>query len=159
MTDEKSTNQESNIYLPSVLGLLLVLIAAAAVWVGQVSPLVAEQAAPEPAVAPVQGEPAPAQVSLGDATVGQTLFSQTCSACHGPTGQGIQNLGKDLTVSQFVAGQTDTELIAFIKVGRGSTDPLNTTGIDMPPKGGNPALNDEDLQNIVAYLRDRKSVV
>jgi len=153
MTDEKSTNQESNIYLPSVLGLLLVLIAAAVVWVGQVSPSVAEQAAPEPAVAPTQAEPAPVQVSVGDSSAGQTLFSQTCSACHGPAGEGIQGLGKDLTTSEFVTGQTDTDLTAFIKVGRGPTDPLNTTGIAMPPKGGNPALNDEDLQNIVAYLR------
>lgn len=153
MTDEKSIPQASNIFLPSLLGLLLIIIAAAAVWASQISPSAAEQTVSEPAVVPTQADSGPVQVSLGDATAGQALFSQTCSACHGPTGQGIQNLGKDLTVSEFVAGQTDPDLIAFIKVGRDPSDPLNTTGIAMPPKGGNPALNDNDLLNLVAYLR------
>ncbi|MCP4087133.1 MAG: cytochrome c, partial [Actinomycetia bacterium] len=27
------------------------------------------------------------------------------------------------------------------------------TGVDMPVKGGNPALSDEDLIDIVAYLK------
>lgn len=153
MTDEKSTSQESNLFLPSLLGLLLIIIAAAVVWASQISPSAAEQTAPEPAVASVKAESAPAQVSAGDASAGQTKFAQTCSACHGSTAEGIQGLGKDLTTSEFVTGLTDPDLIAFIKVGRGPTDPLNTTGVAMPPKGGNPALNDDDLQNIVAYLR------
>jgi mono/diheme cytochrome c family protein len=38
-------------------------------------------------------------------------------------------------------------------VGRQPTDPLNTTGQLMPAKGGNPALTDEDLYNVVAYIR------
>ncbi len=29
----------------------------------------------------------------------------------------------------------------------------NTTKVDMPPKGGNPALKDDDLVNIAAFLR------
>lgn len=153
MTDEKSTPQDSNVFLPSLLGLLLIFFAAAVVWASQISPSAAEQTALEPAVASVQAESAPAQVSAGDASAGQTKFAQTCSACHGPTAEGIKGLGKDLTASEFVTGLTDSDLIAFIKVGRGPTDPLNTTGIAMPPKGGNPALNDDDLQNIVAYLR------
>jgi disulfide bond formation protein DsbB len=32
-------------------------------------------------------------------------------------------------------------------------DPLNTTGIDMPGKGGNPALTDDNILAIIAYLR------
>lgn len=46
-----------------------------------------------------------------------------------------------------------TELVEFIKVGRSASAPSNTTGIAMPPKGGNLALSDQDLFNIVAYLR------
>jgi disulfide bond formation protein DsbB len=95
----------------------------------------------------------PAQTSKGDTAAGQTAFTATCSACHGPTGEGVQGLGKDLTTSEFVAGLNDDELVAFIKVGRPTSDPLNTTKIDMPPKGGNPALSDDDLYNIVAHLR------
>ena len=31
--------------------------------------------------------------------------------------------------------------------------PDNTTGIQMPPKGGNPAMSDDDILDIIAYLR------
>ncbi|MFQ5613464.1 MAG: c-type cytochrome [Anaerolineae bacterium] len=107
-------------------------------------------AAPEPGG---NGPAAPAQASIGDAAAGKDLFTSTCSACHGPDGAGIAGLGKDLTASEFVAGQSDNELVEFIKAGRDVNDPLNTTGVPMPPKGGNPALSDENLSDIVAYLR------
>jgi disulfide bond formation protein DsbB len=105
--------------------------------------------------------PAPAATSTpvapaapaGDAARGAQTFAGTCSACHGPDATGIAGLGKDLTTSEFAMGLSDAELIEFLKVGRPSSDPLNTTGIDMPPKGGNPALTDQDLADIVAYLR------
>jgi mono/diheme cytochrome c family protein len=83
---------------------------------------------------------------------GETLFAQ-CAACHAPDARGIPNLGKDLVDSEFVAGLSDDELVQFIITGRPIWDPLNTTGIDMPGKGGNPALTTEDIQAIVAYLR------
>jgi disulfide bond formation protein DsbB len=89
----------------------------------------------------------------GDAAAGETAFMSTCIACHGADAKGITGLGKDLTTSTFVDEKTDEELIAFILAGRPAGDPLNTTGIDMPPKGGNPALTEEDILNIVAYLR------
>ncbi len=90
--------------------------------------------------------------SKGDPAKGQELFT-SCSACHGPSGEGVPGLGKDMTHSEFIAGKTDDELVEFIKVGRDASDPLNTTGVAMPPKGGNPALSDEDLYDIVAYVR------
>lgn len=89
----------------------------------------------------------------GNATTGKTKFDGTCSACHGTDAKGIQGLGKDLTVSTFVKGQSDADLVAFIKKGRSATDPANSTKVDMPPKGGNPALTDQDLADIVAYVR------
>jgi disulfide bond formation protein DsbB len=33
---------------------------------------------------------------------------------------------------------------------------LNTTGIAMPPKGGNAALTTKDIQDVVAYVRALK---
>lgn len=104
-----------------------------------------EQAAPAVAEAPA----APA----GDAEKGRQLFVASCSACHGPSGEGVQGLGKDMQHSEFIAGLTDDELVAFIKTGRPIGDPLNTTGVDMPPKGGNPAITDEQLMDIVAFMR------
>lgn len=155
MTDNSSPHDSGNLYIASILGILLMVVAAAVVWVAQVRPSVAVEAAPveQPASAPTQTEAAPAQTSTGDPAVGQAKFTQTCSACHGPTGEGIPNLGKNLVTSEFVAGQTDEQLLAFIKVGRPTSDPLNTTGIDMPPKGGNPALTDDEILAIIAYLR------
>jgi nitrite reductase (NO-forming) len=160
MTNENQTNQESNsIYLPSILALLLILIAAAIVWITQerpatVQPVVVEPTRGNPSSAtPAQTQQSLAEASIEDAKVGQPLFTQTCSACHGPTGAGVPNLGKNLITSEFVAGKTDEELVAFIKAGRDANDPLNTTKVAMPPKGGNPALSDQDLKHIVAYIR------
>lgn len=91
--------------------------------------------------------------SRGDPRKGAELFATTCAACHGPKGEGVQGLGKDMTTSEFIASLTDEQLLEFIKTGRDVTDPANTTGVAMPPKGGNPALTDEDLLNIIAYIR------
>jgi len=97
-------------------------------------------------------EEEPAAVSAGDAVVGKDLFL-VCAGCHGTDGTGLPNNGKDLTTSEFIKGLTDEEFVEYIKTGRSISDPLNTTGVDMPPKGGNPAFSDEDLLDIVAYVR------
>ncbi|MGB3713116.1 MAG: cytochrome c [Candidatus Promineifilaceae bacterium] len=90
--------------------------------------------------------------SAGDAVAGEDLFL-VCAGCHGPDAKGLPNNGKDLTTSAFLKDLTDDEFVAFIKTGRSISDPENTTGVDMPPKGGNPAFSEEDLVNIVAYVR------
>jgi disulfide bond formation protein DsbB len=89
----------------------------------------------------------------GDLAAGKQLYLTTCALCHGPDAQGLPGLGKNLATSDFVAEKSDSDLVEFIKVGRSSDDPLNTTGVRMPPKGNNPNLTDEDLSHIVAYLR------
>ena len=146
----------------SIVGALIFVVAVAfLVWITQVQPKVAASAAQEEtrhsAAADVKAKDAAqdkvAYEMSGDAAHGEELFAGTCSACHAPDGTGIEGLGKNLTTSEFSAGQTDAQLLAFIKVGRSTSDSLNTTGIDMPPKGGNPALSDEDLNDIVTFLR------
>ena len=92
-------------------------------------------------------------VSMGDADAGKEQYDIICIACHGPGGEGIENLGKPFTTSDFLREKSDEELVEFIKVGRPSGDPLNTTGIDMPPKGGNPALTEDQIIDIIAYVR------
>ena len=84
---------------------------------------------------------------------GHKLFKQTCATCHGPNGEGMPRLGKNLNDNQFTKSMSDAELVQFLKEGRPATHPDNTRGVDMPPKGGNPAITDEDLALIVAYLR------
>jgi disulfide bond formation protein DsbB len=84
---------------------------------------------------------------------GETQYQQTCSACHGQDAKGVENLGRTLVASEFVREQTDAGLLEYVKAGRAVDDPLNTTGIAMPPKGGNPALTDAQIEAIIAYLR------
>lgn len=85
--------------------------------------------------------------------VGHDLFVASCSACHGPGGEGMEGLGKPLANSSFVGSKSDAELMAFVKSGRPIWDAENTTGVDMPPKGGNPALSDKQLADIIEYIR------
>lgn len=102
------------------------------------------------------GNPPATPASSGlpaDAAKGKAKFEGTCSACHGPDAKGLTGLGKDLAGSTFAKGLSDADLIAFLKKGRAASDPANTTKVDMPPKGGNPALTDQDLADIVTYVR------
>lgn len=92
-------------------------------------------------------------VSAGDAAQGQAVFQGTCASCHGADARGMPGLGKDLVASAFVREQDDQQLLEFLKMGRPASDPANTTKVDMPPRGGNPALTDEDLKNVIAYIR------
>ena len=89
----------------------------------------------------------------GDPVAGEKTYSQLCVACHGPGGVGVQGLGKSITTSEFVANSSDDELVAFIIEGRDITHPENSTGVAMPPKGGNPGLKRQDIANVVAYMR------
>ena len=93
-----------------------------------------------------------AAVSSGDVAKGEELYNSVCIACHGPDGAGIEGLGKPFAGSEFIAGNDDEALLAFVKVGRPASDPANTTGVDMLPKGGNPALTDANIIDIIAYL-------
>ena len=93
------------------------------------------------------------QVSSGNPEDGEVKFNEVCITCHGPGGVGVDGLGKPFTTSEFIKSNNDSDLLAFVKTGRPIGDPLNTTGVDMPPKGGNPALNDEQILDIIAYIR------
>ena len=84
---------------------------------------------------------------------GKAIFKKTCVACHGENGEGIEGLGKDWTKSEYIANSTDEELVEFLKVGRTLDDPMSSGNAIMPPKGGDPTLNDEDLRNVVLFMR------
>lgn len=99
------------------------------------------------------------QAAGGDAELakyiasGDKLYHTTCVACHGPAGAGVKGNGKALANNEFIRSLDDDGLLAFIKQGRSPTDPKNTTGIQMPPKGGNPAMSDDDILDVISYLR------
>lgn len=92
--------------------------------------------------------------AFGDAAKGKQVFADTCAACHGADAKGMPGNGKNLVQkSDWMKKQSDQALYEFIKKGRPVSDPENTTKVDMPPKGGNPALSDDDVKNVVAYIR------
>ncbi|MBT4767537.1 MAG: c-type cytochrome [Phycisphaerae bacterium] len=90
----------------------------------------------------------------GNAKDGRKSWDNTCRSCHGANGEGVEGQGMDVRSSAFIQELDDDGVLAFIKKGRAIADPANTTGIAMPPKGGNPLLKDKDIRNLVAYLRD-----
>jgi len=89
-----------------------------------------------------------------DPEVGQLLFENTCATCHGPDGRGLPHQGVNLRLSRFVARHSDPQLVGFLRVGRQPKDPETVSGLYMPARGGNLALDDESLVNIVAHLRN-----
>jgi len=156
MTTQQS-NQEGNIFLAVALALIFFVVAVLGMWYtmpaarrGVVQAVPVEESVVEAAVEPEAVAP---QTLGGDPVAGQAIFTATCAACHGPAGEGVVGLGKDMTTSEFITSQSDAELVEFIKMGRDPSDPLNTTGVAMPARGGNPALSDEDLVNVVSFVR------
>lgn len=116
--------------------------------------------APEPSEADVAAAADAAMAAAGgDAELaawiasGTKLYATTCIACHGAGGVGMKGNGKALVNNEFVQSLNDDDLLAFIKRGRDPSDPKNTTGVGMPAKGGNPALSEDDLLDIISYLR------
>jgi disulfide bond formation protein DsbB len=89
----------------------------------------------------------------GDPLHGLELYRGTCIVCHGEGGVGIEGLGKPWVGSDFINSRTDTEMLAFLQVGRPADHPDNTTGVAMLPRGGNPNLTDSDLLDLIAYMR------
>ena len=111
-----------------------------------VEPIPERPPAPPPSAAPEPSAPT-------TAAAGKSFYMQSCIACHGSDAKGIPGLGKDMTTSEFIRSKSDAELVEFIKQGRAPDDPMNSTGVPMPPMGANPALTDADLQAIVEFIR------
>ena len=90
---------------------------------------------------------------VGDPAKGEQLFKQYCSACHGQDAKGIEGVGTSLVNNEFVKARNVQELVEFVNEGRPANHPDNKTGIPMPPKGGFDFLTDEEITDIVAYLK------
>ena len=89
-----------------------------------------------------------------DAAFGQMLFASNCTACHGPRGHGMPRQGPSLRESKFIAEHSDRQLIAFLRQGRSPADPASLMGMLMPPRGGNRALDDPALADVVMFIRE-----
>ena len=99
------------------------------------------------------GEEAAAGAGEFDVEVGRELFMASCAACHGTGGQGMPNQGPDLRASALTVKSSDDEILAFLAKGRQVGDPQSVMGLPMPPRGGNAALSNRQLAQIVKFLR------
>lgn len=81
--------------------------------------------------------------------VGEKVFSQTCFACHGANGKGALPGVSDFSAADGPLAKTDDELATSIR------DGVATPGaaLSMPAKGGNPALSEEEIRAVLAYIR------
>jgi cytochrome c5 len=98
---------------------------------------------PSPSGAPLPGDPAK----------GATLYGTNCASCHGAsmTG-GIGPALNPIVKLQGVADPLDTTfLIGIITNGRvhQAGDPGS---VNMPPKGGNANLTDQDVKDLASYI-------
>lgn len=80
----------------------------------------------------------------------EQLYSQNCLVCHAEDGKGAMPGIPDLQESRAWSTLTEQELLARLKQG------IQTPGsvMMMPPKGGNPDLTDDNLREIIRYMRE-----
>jgi mono/diheme cytochrome c family protein len=93
------------------------------------------------------------QASAANIAHGKQVFEVTCATCHAADGTGVKGLGKPLVDSEYVKKSSAADVVKMVIEGRPVDDPLNTTKIAMPPRGGNAGLSDADIADAVAYLR------
>lgn len=145
---ERIFMQRKFLSISTALLILGLFLSACGGGSGGTEPTTSAATSTPPTLAPL--EPIYSSDSIDE---GKGLFAANCSACHGAAANGVEGLGKGLRSNEFVQGKTDDDLLEFIKAGRPVDDPLNTTGVVMPPYGGNPAMSDDQIQNIIAFLR------
>ncbi len=92
---------------------------------------------------------AAAQVAYGGTTDGKTIYDNLCHSCHTAGVAGAPKLGDKGAWSARIAQGTATLIKHAIE---GYTGP---DGNHMPARGGNPALNDEQVGNTVKWMVDQ----
>lgn len=82
----------------------------------------------------------------------ESLYNQTCIACHGGNGKGALPGVPDFTTDKGpLSLKSDADLAGSILNGYQSPG----SPMAMPAKGGNPALTEEDAVALVHFLREK----
>ncbi len=81
---------------------------------------------------------------------GAGLYNQTCIACHGGNGKGTVPGAPDLTKPDGPLNQSDDVLMQHIIGGYQSPG----SPMAMPPKGGNMNLSNEEMWEILVYMKE-----
>ena len=101
-----------------------------------------------------------AKALLKEFPKGAALFQSVCQACHGADGNGVASLAPPLNNSNWVLGDKD-QLIPIVlygltgpvKVGSKLYKSPEVTG-EMPGIGGNKEYTDEDIAQVLSYIRN-----
>lgn len=83
------------------------------------------------------------------AMTGKALYEQSCLVCHGEDGSGAMPGVTELSTANGVLLQDDKQLIKTIREGVQREGAI----MAMPPLGGNAQLTDQDIQDIILYMR------
>lgn len=90
-------------------------------------------------------------------TAGLDLYAMYCSSCHGLDGAGRNNLAPPIMQSEYVNGPVEKIILVLLN---GLKGPIHVNGetynmnLVMPGLRDNPALSDNDIANIVLFLRN-----
>ncbi|MEM9080368.1 MAG: c-type cytochrome, partial [Verrucomicrobiota bacterium] len=115
----------------------------------QPTPTMAE----EPSTTPPAADGLPEGIDPAVFELGKKQYI-TCSACHGPNGEGVANLGPPLANSEWVTGPIDN--LARIQL-RGLQGPITVNGIEYNPAAPMAALayqTDEQIAAVLTFVRN-----
>lgn len=110
-------------------------------------PAPAPEAAPAAAAEEATATVAEAPTESAGSNVGESIYNQTCSACHAMGIAGAPKFGDAQVWGPRIAQGMDTLYSHAINGLTGAS------GV-MPAKGGNPALSDDEVKAAVDYMVD-----
>ncbi|MCE7993602.1 MAG: c-type cytochrome [Roseivirga sp.] len=96
-----------------------------------------------------------ASLAMDDRTHGLQLYRNTCAACHGQAGAGIEGLAPPLDGSEYIKGPVKRLGLVLL---HGMKGPLTVNGqryefnAQMPGLSANPNMSDQDITDIITYL-------
>lgn len=96
-----------------------------------------------------------ASLGMDDRTHGLQLYRNTCAACHGQGGAGIEGLAPPLDGSEYIKGPVKRLGLVLL---HGMKGPLTVNGqryefnAQMPGLSANPNMSDQDITDIITYL-------
>ncbi len=88
-------------------------------------------------------------IAVNAASRGENLYLQNCMVCHADDGSGAMPGIFDLTENKIWSAIDERSLLAKLKKGIQREGAI----MNMPAKGGNPDLTDDDLKGIIHYMR------
>lgn len=94
----------------------------------------------------------PEGVTMAMVDEGKTVFEGAgiCASCHGPSGEGIPNLGGDLTDDEWLHSDGSYEGIVETVMG-GVTAEASSSGVPMPERAGT-NISDDQVRAAAAYV-------